>query len=180
MLTKTTVTAIRVLMHVGLNPAGEPLSIRRIAEQLGESPTYLAKVARHLVKTGILKAHCGVMGGVGLNRPPQTITLLAVVEACQGAILADFCQDTRSLDGTCAFHVAAAELHGAIVEVLSRWTLDQLIERPAPTGRTQRSVPCLLRPRLPDAPGASRAKPSRLHPARSGTSGRARPRRAAR
>ena len=83
MLTKTTVAAIRTLIHIGLNPAGAPLSIRHIAEQLGESPNYLAKVTRNLVKAGIIRAHRGVTGGIGLNRPPKTVTLPAIVEAFQ-------------------------------------------------------------------------------------------------
>ncbi len=161
MLTKTTITAIRTLVHIGSSPASEPLSIRHVAEQLGESPTYLAKVARHLVKAGILKAHHGVMGGIALNRSPETITLLAIVEACQGAILADFCQETRAMDGVCAFHVAAAELHEAIVRSLSRWALNQFVDRPGPSGHGRSSIPCLLQQHMPEAPIVSRAKPSR-------------------
>lgn len=161
MLTKTTVTAIRTLIHIGLNPDSEPQSIRRIAEHLGESPTYLAKVARHLVKAGILKAHRGVTGGIDLNRPSKAITLLSIVEACQGTILADFCQETQTLKGTCAFHVAAAELHHAIVEVLSGWTLNQFVERPEPAKHTRGSIPCLLQRQFTETPGRSRGKTAR-------------------
>lgn len=146
MLTKTTLTAIRTLVHIGLNPDGEPLSIRHIAEHLGESPTYLAKVTRHLVRAGILKAHRGVTGGIVLNRAPKAITLLAIVEACEGMILADFCQETPTINGVCAFHVAAVELHQAMIQVLGRWSLDQFIKKPRPFGRL-RTAPCLLHPR---------------------------------
>lgn len=144
MLTKTTITAIRTLIHIGLHADGRSLSVRRIAEHLGESPTYLAKVARDLVKAGILKAHQGVAGGLVLNRAPEAVTLLAIVEACQGTILAEFCQETRTLDGVCAFHVAAAELHKATVQSLSRWTLERLMEQPAPIGPAASDIPCLL------------------------------------
>lgn len=161
MLTRTTITAIRALIHIGLSPDGTSVFIRRIAEQLGESPTYLAKVTRHLVKAGILKARYGVKGGVLLNRSPDAITLLAVLEACQGAILADFCQETRTLDGVCAFHVAASELHEAIICTLSRWTLSQLVDRPEPSGRGHVGIPCLLRCRRPETSGISRVKSSR-------------------
>jgi len=146
MLTKTTVTAIRTLVHIGLSPDDEPLSIRHIAEYLGESPTYLAKVTRQLVKAGILIAHRGVTGGIELNGPPKAITLLAIVEACQGTILADFCQETSTMEGVCAFHVAAVELHQGIIQVLDRWTLDQFIKKPGSSGRL-RIAPCLLHPR---------------------------------
>lgn len=102
MLTRTTIAAIRALVHVGLHPGDKPLSIRTIAERLGESPTYLAKVARHLVKAGILRAHFGVSGGIELNRQPQAISLRVIVEACQGMILGDFCQEQTN--GVCACH----------------------------------------------------------------------------
>jgi Rrf2 family protein len=132
MLTKTSISAVRSLIFLCSEEEGVPSSPRRIAEQLEESPTYLAKVVRHLVKAGILQAHRGATGGVTLNQPAEEITLLAVVEACQGKILGNFCQDTCDLDNVCAFHEAAAELHDAIVGVLSRWTLADLVKRPHP------------------------------------------------
>ncbi len=152
MFTKTSISAIRALTYLGLNSAGQPVSPRHMAERLGESPTYLAKVVRHLVKAGILRAHRGVSGGVTLNRPPDEISLLSIVEACQGAILGDFCQDADRLEKTCAFHQAGAELHGAIVGILSRWTLAELLRKPCPSETHDSRIECLLEP-LP-LPGA--------------------------
>jgi Rrf2 family nitric oxide-sensitive transcriptional repressor len=140
------------------------LSVRQIAEALSESPTYLAKVTRHLAKAGLLRVHFGVRGGAVLNRSPETITLRAVVEACQGAIRPDFCQETESLDKTCAFHVAVAELHQAIVDVLSRWTLEDLLERPGPCGRLRRKVSCLITPPATESVNASRKASVRRRP----------------
>jgi len=130
-----------------------------MAERLGESPSYLAKVVRHLVKAGILRAHRGVAGGVTLNRPPEEVSLLSIVEACQGAILGDFCQDADRLEKTCAFHQAGAELHGAIVGILSRWTLADLLRKPCPADVYGEEIECLLQP-LPVAEVQSGGKPS--------------------
>ncbi|MBC8869835.1 MAG: Rrf2 family transcriptional regulator [Planctomycetes bacterium] len=169
MFTKTSVSAIRALTYLGLDSSGQPISPRHMAEQLGESPTYLAKVARHLVKVGILRAHRGVAGGVTLNRSPDDISLLAIVEACQGAILGDFCQEAEELDNTCAFHQAGAELHAAIVGILSRWTLAQLLLKPCPSETDDSQVQCLLeslrgaRPRA----AAKRTSAKRSKPASS-------------
>ena len=149
MLTKTSRSAIRALIHLGLNATGGPVSPRIVAEQLGESPSYLAKVARQLAKAGILRAHRGVTGGVTLNLPPEEITLLAIVEACQGTILADFCEDGADLAQTCAFHQAAAELHDAIVRVLSKWTLAELLANPHPAEPIRTAVRCWLECREP-------------------------------
>src|SRR5262249_60916420 len=116
MITKTTISAIRALMFVAQHPDEGFLSPRRIGDALGEWPTYRAKVTRSLVKAGILRAERGVKGGVWLGRPPDQITLLAVVEACQGAILADYCQDGCDIRTVCAYHRAALELRTAIVD----------------------------------------------------------------
>ena len=159
MLNKTSLSAIRALTYLGLHGSDGPVSPRQIAGQLGESPTYLAKVARHLAKAGILRTYRGATGGVTLNRPPETVTLLAIVEACQGTILKNFCTETDELASTCAFHQAAAELHQAIVGVLSRWTLAQLIERPRPTGSLANGhIQCWLEPSMQEAACLVRAE----------------------
>lgn len=146
MLTKTTLSGLRAVTVLGLNADSQPVSPRAMAEALGESPSYLAKVLRHLVRAGILKAHRGPNGGVSLNRPPEKVTLLAVVEACQGVILGDFCQGDVEPSLTCAFHQAGMELHQAIVGVLSRWTLADLIRRPHPDPSVSAQSQCWLQP----------------------------------
>ena len=112
MLTKTSISAMRSLIFLCAEGDDGPRSPRQIA--------------------GILQAHRGATGGVTLNQSAQDITLLAVVEACQGKILGNFCQETCDLDNVCAFHEAAAQLHEAIVDVLSRWTVADLAKRPHP------------------------------------------------
>lgn len=145
MLTKTSLSAIRMLLHLARGERGAVVPPKRIAEDIGESPTYLAKTARVLVKAGILRAAKGIKGGVQLNRPPAGVTLLAIIEACQGTIVGDYCLPDCRPGTACAYHQAAVELHGAIVGVLSRWNLSHLVERPAPVrkGRSK-AIPCML------------------------------------
>jgi DNA-binding IscR family transcriptional regulator len=103
----------------------------------------MAKVLRSLVKAGILRAEHGSRGGVVLNRRPREITLLAIVEACQGAIVGSYCENVRDPATTCAFHRAAVELREATIAVLSRWNLEQLGQS---SGRTKCDLdgkPCL-------------------------------------
>ncbi|MBI5084478.1 MAG: Rrf2 family transcriptional regulator [Acidobacteria bacterium] len=130
MLSKTTISALRALVYLARQEEGTCLSPRRIAELLDESPTYLAKSLRYLVKANVLRAEMGVRGGVRLAQRPEEITLLAVVEACQGAIVGDYCESSRPQGSWCAFHQAALELHNAIKGVLSGWTLAQLLLLP--------------------------------------------------
>lgn len=111
---------------------------------LGESPTYLAKVVRHLVKSGILEAEKGVKGGVRLVKPPAQVTLLDVVESCQGMIVGDYCRSSRPDPTVCAFHRAAVELHQAMTTVLGRWTLAQLLEQPHAVPPSEGGFACLM------------------------------------
>ncbi len=104
MLTKTTRAGIQVLLYLSMEPAGEPASPRSMAGALGCSPTYLAKVAGQLVRAGILRAHKGAKGGVTLGRPTARITLLEIVQALQGPVLADYCPTLKSPNGVIQFN----------------------------------------------------------------------------
>lgn len=143
MFTKTALSAIRALIYLA---SREPFSIeshRRIAEQLGESPTYMAKVAGLLVKAGILRAEKGVKGGVRLSRNANQITLLSVVEACQGAVVGDYCRPGRDPNSTCGFHHAAEELHHAVVGVLSKWSIARVMTPPKQAA-SRDGLPCIV------------------------------------
>ncbi len=143
MFTKTTLSAIRALIYLATR---EPFSIeshRRIAEQLGESPTYMAKVAGLLVKAGILRAEKGVNGGVRLSRPATQITLLSVVEACQGAVVGSYCRPGRDPETTCGFHHAAEELQQAITAVLGKWSIARVMTPPK-KGARPNGLPCII------------------------------------
>ena len=62
MLTKTSETALRVLLHLLRTNAETPVPPGSIAAHLGTSPTYTAKVTTQLVKADILRAHRGGEG----------------------------------------------------------------------------------------------------------------------
>lgn len=146
MLSKTALLATRALVILAKESSGQVMSPRKIASYLNESPAYLAKVLRLLVRAGILRAERGVAGGVFLSRPSHEITLLQIVEACQGIIHGDYCQHLEDSTSVCAFHQASVELEGAVVGVLNRWTLADLQERPSPLRPLPRSVQCRMFP----------------------------------
>ena len=155
MLGKTSLSAIRAILLLAQQEAGSCWSPRKLAETLEESPTYMAKVVRHLVKCGVFEAEKGVKGGVRLVRSPDKITLLTVVEACQGTIAENFCRSDRPASTFCSFHRAALELHQAITGVLVRWTIADLLERPQASERVGDGIGCLMSPGL----GARGARP---------------------
>lgn len=159
MFTKTTISALRLLVQLGQNVSRGPVGLGALAAELNESPSYLAKVAQHLGKAGIVRSLRGSQGGVMLNHHPRQLNLLAVVNACQGPVMGSFCSEDVPADQVCAFHRAALELHEAIHKVLCRWTLADLLKKPCPTSPALLSR-CVLSAGALAAWG-SRAKPRR-------------------
>lgn len=149
MLTQTTESAIRELIYLAQHGGAGPVSPRHVATRLGLSPSYTAKVNRLLVKANILRAHKGSLGGVNLNQAPSAITMLSVVEACQGQVVGDSCREGCDPRQMCAYHRFADELHGAIVGVLSRWTLLDILAKPEPAAELRGLTACKMvgRPR---------------------------------
>ena len=144
MLTETAVTGLRALIHLAQEDSTAPLSPKRIAAALDVSPSYMAKIAGALARSEIVDSQRGAKGGIRLVRDPKSITLREVVEACQGKILGDYCEETRSLRHVCAFHRAMVELHEATTEVLHRWTLADLIACPSPSRSLAARVACRM------------------------------------
>jgi Rrf2 family nitric oxide-sensitive transcriptional repressor len=159
MLTRTSRTAIRALVAMAREGRDLPTSPARIAEQVGASPSYMAKINTLLVKADILATCRGRGGGVHLNRAPQGISLLEVVEACQGKILADYCQEHPRLGQVCAYHKAMHELQRAIVGTLGRWTLEDMAAKPAPSASLRGVVPCVMAPARGGGPTRGVSRP---------------------
>lgn len=131
MLTRTTEMAIQALLVIARDGHGEPVTPKQLADRLECSQPYLAKTLGQLVKAGVLNSVRGAKGGVLLGRNPHKITLLDIVEACQGLVPGSFCAPDNGVAQPCAYHQAMAEVHGHTVATLSRWTLSDLMHRPA-------------------------------------------------
>jgi Rrf2 family protein len=144
MVTKTAELGIQALVFLARHGQDAPVSPKTLAGRFDESPTYMAKVTGHLVKADLLRAHRGPHGGVTLSRPPEAITLLEAVEAGQGKVLPDFCEDVGKRTGVCAYHAAMRELHESIVEVLGRWTIDDIAQKPLPAQGLRSKVRCRM------------------------------------
>ena len=151
MLTQTSESAIKCLIYLVHYGGSEPVPPRQIAEHINASPSYMAKITRMLVKTNILRSHRGSLGGVSLSRPPEAITLLDVVEACQGLLVGNYCESIRDHQmPVCAFHSAMVEVHEATTSVLKRWNLAMLSACPAPQPGAPNASGCKIGIALPD------------------------------
>lgn len=129
MFTQTTELAFRALLVLAHGVEEQPASPRKIATHLECSPTYLSKTLGLLVKAGILTSSKGALGGVSLAKPASEITMLDVVQACEGELRTRHCPMRSGRAVSCSFHQAVAEIHQHTIKVLSGYTLDDLAGR---------------------------------------------------
>lgn len=133
MLTQTSELAVNVLLYLGLRGREEgPIGPKEIAVAIGASPTYTSKVCGQLARMNVIRTQRGPSGGIFLTRKPESLTLLEVVEACQGRILPNYCEDVSDRGSVCTYHLTMIELHHAITRILGSCSLADLMARPAP------------------------------------------------
>ncbi len=132
MLSRTSKYALRVLALLGMrNEDDGPLLRSELAERVGAPSAYLAKILVTLSKAGFLKATRGAGGGYSLNKAPELITLLPIVELFDGS----------QLNGTCLFsdtHMCSetdpakartpwCEIHRTYLTFLTSTTLEKVV-----------------------------------------------------
>lgn len=140
MLSKTTETAIMALLHLALESDPKPVSPRQVAAALGVSPSYLAKIFTLLAKAGILQAHRGAQGGVTLRHAPTEISLLHVVDACQGPLVGG--NELPPHAQRCDFNKAISGFEHSVIASLSGWTLARLARNSCPGDASGGKAPC--------------------------------------
>jgi Rrf2 family protein len=130
-ITKTTEAAFRILLYLETHGKGHPVTLQHLSAELGGSPSYLAKVANLLVRSGIIESQRGAQGGLLPAPGTRDVTMLHVVEVCQGMPEAAFC-DTKVVKGVkpCSYHKVMSELHEAVLQTLGNRTIGDLVECP--------------------------------------------------
>ncbi len=100
-LAQSTGYAFRVVAALASAP-NRSMAIAQVAEEERLPKSFLAKIVRGLVKAGIVIARSGAAGGIRLARDPEQISLLEVVEACEGGYARQQCvyYADRSCPGT--------------------------------------------------------------------------------
>lgn len=75
--------AVRAMLALARHPTSDPLSSRRIAEEMEIPPRFLVQVLGELARQGLVEATTGRHGGYRLARPAGEVSLLAVIEAVE-------------------------------------------------------------------------------------------------
>ncbi|MES2759958.1 MAG: Rrf2 family transcriptional regulator [Pseudomonadota bacterium] len=129
-LTDYTDYALRLLMHLGVNP-GKIITVREIAAVHGISHSHLTKIVHQLGVLGVLHTLRGRAGGIELARPPEHIMLGDVVRMTEPDFqMVDCFSDADSsclLAGRCKLKGVLAEATAAYLERLDRVPLSALL-----------------------------------------------------
>jgi Rrf2 family protein len=80
---------------LALAPAGATVRREQLAGHYALPEAYLAKHLQAMARAGLLRATPGPKGGYRLCRPPESITVLDVVEAVEGRARPFLCQEIR-------------------------------------------------------------------------------------
>ena len=136
-LTRHTDYALRMLVYTATRADGM-CTANDVAETYGLSRNHLVKVARTLRDLGLIETARGRAGGLRLARAPGEIGIGALVRATEEAFSLAECM--QSGGGGCARAPACRlkgklhEAHAAILSVLDRYTLADVVRNRAALG----------------------------------------------
>lgn len=123
--------AVRAALHLAKQwPDRQHIKIRDVAAAMALPAGYTPRVLKMLAEAGLAEARAGRQGGYRLAAAPETISLLAVVEAAEGSFTLDRCilrGGPCHWEDACAVHAAWATAMQACRESLRATTLADLV-----------------------------------------------------
>lgn len=137
MITAKTRYALKALCVLAMSPAGEPVLIADIAQQEGIPRKFLELILAELKQHGILQSRKGRGGGYLLARPPEAITLAAILRVLDGPIAPVSCLSRTSYqrceecrdEATCSVRLVLKDAYDASLSVLESTTLADMVTR---------------------------------------------------
>lgn len=112
--------------------SGEPKKLREIVSEMEIPPTFSSQILGDLVRAKLAVSSFGRDGGFRLARAPHEITVLDVVEAGEGSLVADRCalgEGPCHWDSVCPLHESWSEATASLRSVLAATTLATLAQR---------------------------------------------------
>jgi Rrf2 family protein len=128
--------ALRALLVLGLNYDQPMVHIQSISDQQNIPKRFLEQILNDLKSAAFVQSRRGVAGGYRLARPPEEITLAAVVRHIEGALAPVSCVSEQFYEkcscpdeSRCAIRSAMKEVRDALVRVAERITIAELCRR---------------------------------------------------
>src|SRR3954452_5427483 len=129
---------VRLLIRLGRQEPGQPISLKAVAEAESLPLAYLERIAALLKRADLIEATRGAHGGYRLTRPAEEITMDGVVLALEGAIapMDCFLDDgegrvlcSHHADGeACSTKLLWTRVQVGVIRALQRTTLSELVD----------------------------------------------------
>jgi Rrf2 family protein len=128
--------ALRALLVLGLNYEKPVVRIQAISDHQNIPKRFLEQILNDLKSAGIVQSRRGVAGGYRLAKPPEEVTVAAVVRHIEGALAPVSCVSERFYqkcscpdESRCAIRSVMKEIREAIVKIAERVTVAEMCER---------------------------------------------------
>jgi Rrf2 family protein len=128
--------ALRALLVLGLNYDRVVVRIQTISQQQNVPKRFLEQILNDLKSAGIVQSRRGVAGGYRLARPPEEITLAAIVRHIEGALAPVSCVSEQFYEkcscpdeSRCAIRSVMKDIREAVVKIAERVTVADLCQR---------------------------------------------------
>lgn len=131
-ITRATEFAVRTVIYLAQQPKNEIVFKKDICRTQGVTPAFLTKIMQPLIKVGIVRSQRGVGGGFLLDRDPNQITMLDILQAEEGQLRLNHClvdTDFCPRDGYCSAHEVWYETQHEMSKVLKRYSIADLVRR---------------------------------------------------
>jgi Rrf2 family protein len=128
-LSRTSQYAIQALIHLAMQPPGQPVLARAVASHLSVPPAYLAKILQTLTRGGLVRSFRGRSGGFCLKEGADKTTILAIMALIEGPGLSESCVlglKACEDDNPCPMHRRWKPLKQRLLDLLQDQTLDVL------------------------------------------------------
>lgn len=128
-ITRATEYAIRAILYMSRQPAGEIIYKKDICKEQDITPAFLTKIFQPLIKDGIVGSQRGVGGGFYLAKAPAEITLLDIIRSQEGPVFLNQClieEGSCEREFFCPVHGAWAQIREEFMATLSRYDFASL------------------------------------------------------
>ena len=128
--------ALRALQVLALHREQAVVRIQTISQEQNIPKRFLEQILNDLKSAGLVRSKRGAAGGYSLARPPEEITLAAVVRHLEGALAPVSCVSERFYEkcscpdeSRCAIRSVMKEIRDAVVAIAERVTLAEIASR---------------------------------------------------
>ncbi len=148
-LSRTVEYAVQATLQLAQSKSAGPVPCSQLAASSSMPERFLLQILRNLVTHGILSSTRGVVGGYTLQRRPEDVTLLDLVEAIEGPLVGSVPpSQSLSAETQAKLQEGLNRVAMATRRELNRITLADLLPAPHPVSGPTIEAPAVM-PKVP-------------------------------